>query len=245
MSIKVMSYVWEHSSAKGSELLLLLAISDHAADDGYCWPTIETLAHKIRMTGRSVMRLVQELEKHGQLHVVRSNKNNRYIVIMDRDGAAIDSVLEMRKEASSDKLSRENLTRDKDVTSIGDTHVTSIGDKDVTLIITEPSIESSNISKDMNDKNGRDWFMALSDICVVDLSVATKAQKDQLGQSAKILKKSGATPEQIASFSEWWKSEDWRGKQGQAPTPAQVRNEWGKFTAVYDNNGRRVVKLGR
>jgi len=40
MSIKVMSYVWEASKAKGSELLLLLAIADHAADDGYCWPGI-------------------------------------------------------------------------------------------------------------------------------------------------------------------------------------------------------------
>ena len=117
MSIKVMTYVWENSEhVKGSELLLLLAISDHAADDGYCWPTIETLAHKIRMTGRSVMRLVQELEKHGQLHVVRSNKNNRYVVIMDRDDDAINNVLEMRKETSSDKLSREKLIRDKDVT---------------------------------------------------------------------------------------------------------------------------------
>jgi hypothetical protein len=35
MSIRVMTKVWDHSTQKGSTLLLLLALADHAADDGF------------------------------------------------------------------------------------------------------------------------------------------------------------------------------------------------------------------
>jgi len=238
MSIKVMTHVWDNSKAKGSELLLLLAIADHAADDGYCWPTIETLAHKIRMTKRSVMRLVQALEKRGDLHVVRSNRNNRYVVIMNKSMEQINVVLETRKDAIGDKLSPDNISRDEDVTPIGDTSVTSTGDKDVTLIINEPSIESSI--------DGRSHFMALSKLCVVDLNVATNVQKQQLGQSAKKLKKAGVTSEQIDTFGKWWYKENWLGKKGQPPTPAQVRNEWGKFMQSGTLPGtQRIIRIGR
>jgi len=136
-----MTYVWENSKAKGSELLLLLSIADHAADDGYCWPTIETLAEKIRMRERSVIRLIKELEAYGELCVIRSHKNNRYMVIMGRNIDEIEKALNKRKEDLGDNLSRENLSRDTDVTQIGDTCDTQIGDTDVTLIINKPSIE--------------------------------------------------------------------------------------------------------
>ena len=58
MSIKVMNRVWDESQHKGSTLLLLLAIADHAADDGYCWPNVKTLAQKIRMSRRQTIRLL-------------------------------------------------------------------------------------------------------------------------------------------------------------------------------------------
>ncbi len=55
MSIKVASYTWEHSQHKGSALLLLLAIADHAHEDGGgAYPSIGTLAAKIRMTPRLI-----------------------------------------------------------------------------------------------------------------------------------------------------------------------------------------------
>ena len=41
MSIRVMTQVWDTSEQKGSALLLLLALADHAADDGFCWPGIQ------------------------------------------------------------------------------------------------------------------------------------------------------------------------------------------------------------
>lgn len=68
MSIKVQSFVWENSKAKGSALLLLLAIADHAHDDGDgAYPSVETLAAKCRQSERNTQRLLRELEAMGEI----------------------------------------------------------------------------------------------------------------------------------------------------------------------------------
>lgn len=74
MSIKVMTNVWEHSAMKGSALLLLLAIADHADDDGLAFPGTEKLAKKIRMSERQVKRLRQILYKSGELEYISGGK---------------------------------------------------------------------------------------------------------------------------------------------------------------------------
>lgn len=68
MSIKVMSYVWEHSKHKGSELLTLLAIADCAHDDGTnAFPSIATLAKKTRMTARNTQMVIRKLTDSTEL----------------------------------------------------------------------------------------------------------------------------------------------------------------------------------
>lgn len=56
-----MNLVWLHSSHKGSELLLLLAIADNADDNGKAWPGIDLLARKTRLTTRGVQYALQKL----------------------------------------------------------------------------------------------------------------------------------------------------------------------------------------
>ena len=73
MSIKVSTYVWEHSTHKGTALLLMLAIADHAHDDGAgAYPSIATLARKARTTPRNVKLLLPRLEESGELDVRRN-----------------------------------------------------------------------------------------------------------------------------------------------------------------------------
>jgi hypothetical protein len=91
--------------------------------------------------------------------------------------------------------------------------------------------------------DGRAWFLALTELCAADLKVATDTQKNQFGQSAKILQKAGVTPSQIEEFGKWWYAEDWRGKTGQPPTPAQVRSEWGRFKRAGNNIGRIKMRV--
>jgi hypothetical protein len=83
MSIKRMTAVWDQSQTKGSHLLLLLAIADHAGDDGYAWPGITHLATKVRMSERHVSRMISLIEETGELYVERNLKDgvvNKYIV---------------------------------------------------------------------------------------------------------------------------------------------------------------------
>ncbi len=40
MSIRVMTAVWEESRAGGVALLCLLALADHADDEGWCYPAV-------------------------------------------------------------------------------------------------------------------------------------------------------------------------------------------------------------
>ena len=68
MSIRVQSYVWENSKADGSALLLLLAIADHAHDDGNgAYPSVATLAAKCRQTERNTQLLLRKLEDMGEI----------------------------------------------------------------------------------------------------------------------------------------------------------------------------------
>jgi hypothetical protein len=85
MSIKVMNRVWEHSEAGGSELLVLLAIADHAHDDGAgAWPAIGTLARKCKLSNRQVTRIIGSLEEAKELGVQRRagpHGVNMYVVL--------------------------------------------------------------------------------------------------------------------------------------------------------------------
>lgn len=85
MSIKIMTRIWDESKQKGSKLLLLLAISDNANDEGFAFPGIEYLAHKTRMSERHTYRLIEELEAGKEIYVNRRGPNgrhNRYIITL-------------------------------------------------------------------------------------------------------------------------------------------------------------------
>jgi cell division septation protein DedD len=69
MSIEVMTKVWDLSRQKGTPLLLMIAIADNANKAGECWPGIDYLAEKTRISRRQVQRLLHKLEDEGELAV--------------------------------------------------------------------------------------------------------------------------------------------------------------------------------
>ena len=113
MSIKVMSSVWEKAEVKGSKLLLLLALADFANDDGICWPRIDTLAKKIRMSDRHTIRLIQQLEVDKQIEIKRQSSN----------GMKANNIYRLAKIYRSDKMSLRS-----DI-AMSPNHVTSMSHK--------------------------------------------------------------------------------------------------------------------
>jgi DNA-binding MarR family transcriptional regulator len=67
VSIRIMSRVWDEADASGGALLVLLALANFADDDGICWPRIETVAHKARLTPRQVSSIITSLVQAGQI----------------------------------------------------------------------------------------------------------------------------------------------------------------------------------
>jgi hypothetical protein len=86
VSVKVMTWVWEHSRSKLSARLVLLAIADHANGDGVdAFPSMAQLAHKTGLSERGVQIAVAELVRLGELHVSAGGgrgRTNRYRVLM-------------------------------------------------------------------------------------------------------------------------------------------------------------------
>lgn len=69
MSVKVMSKVWETSPEKGNRLLALLGIADNANDDGWAYPSHETLARKCRVKRRAIQKILDGLEYDGEVTI--------------------------------------------------------------------------------------------------------------------------------------------------------------------------------
>jgi hypothetical protein len=78
MSIKVMSAVFERYPNGGGEMLLALALADHASDDGgRIFPSIKHLAGKTRQAERSVQYQLRRMESDGWLILVNSGNGGR------------------------------------------------------------------------------------------------------------------------------------------------------------------------
>ena len=77
MSIRVMAMVWEQSLPPG-EKFLLLALADHARDDGSrCYPSVDRLRRKCSCSERTVQRLLRKLEREGLIVVVANRCGGR------------------------------------------------------------------------------------------------------------------------------------------------------------------------
>lgn len=82
--------------------------------------------------------------------------------------------------------------------------------------------------KEKKESNTRQdqLFESLAAVCRIDWKVCTAEQRAQLNQSVGILRKAGHTPQEVQTVGKWWVEYDWRGRKGQAPRPADIREVW-------------------
>lgn len=129
MSVQAMSYVIDHSGQKGSALLMLLMIANHARSDGTgAWPAVQTLAQECRMSKRQSVRLISQLEESGELLIDRNEGpfgTHRYTIAGMQKGDDILAPPETEggvtpRVEGGDKSARGVTPR----ASLGDTHVT-------------------------------------------------------------------------------------------------------------------------
>ena len=103
MSIAAMNAAWQIEELKPAYKFVLMALADAAGDDGYCWPSIPTLARKTGMSERSVQRILRILEKSGLLKVEArfrgdgSATSNGYYLTLIKGGDNLPSPLSQSK----------------------------------------------------------------------------------------------------------------------------------------------------
>jgi helix-turn-helix protein len=140
MSIGIQSLIWKAGPASKAELLLLLAIADHAEDEGHAFPGVALLAKKSRDTTRNVLRVLPKLVAGGWVSVdAHQGRSSEYHI-------ALRKVISVAL-ASGDKLSPEEkrivaLHRDKLSPVERATHDIT-GDQPMTLRDQSPDISGS------------------------------------------------------------------------------------------------------
>lgn len=81
MSTHIASDVWKYSRAHGAALLVLVSLADQANDAGECWPSVESIAARCRVSVRSVHRYLDQLVALGELEKVqRLGRSSAYVV---------------------------------------------------------------------------------------------------------------------------------------------------------------------
>ena len=77
----------------------------------------------------------------------------------------------------------------------------------------------------------KELFGAIAQLCVLD----AKLVGGMIARTAKLLREADAEASgaDLVEFRDWWKTSDWRGREGQIPTPQQVVNSWLHFRQGY------------
>lgn len=126
MSIVALNWAWQ-LRLKPTTKLVIMALADAADDEGYCWPSIPTLANKTCMDERSVQRILKEL------------KSSNFIEVQARfrsDGSPTSNKYRLALVSNGDKLSLPSRQKSREVV----TATTSPDGNHVTLTTIKPLI---------------------------------------------------------------------------------------------------------
>lgn len=215
MSIELMTGVWKHGPQNIGERLVLLSLADQANDEGYCWPSMDTIASRCCMSRPGVARIIKRLAEDGWLRIERRVRkhggfgSNGYWLNLEPATAvtAGDSAL---SSSVTPHVTEDYTALSPAVTPLNP-HL-------------DPSIESSGEGEEDARTTPADAELvnALGTVC----GMSPRLNFWKLKDVAEQLHAEGYTAEQVlACYSRpasWWYGHDWRGKRGEYPKPAQV-----------------------
>lgn len=215
MSIKVMSEVWATPCGSTSAKIVMLAIADHANDNGHAWPSITGIAKKCDMSRRNVMRIIQSLEKDGLLKPNRDpGRTTRYSI----------QLVTLRQRC-------QRVTGDK-CASTGDT-VSKTGDT-VSPKPSEPSKPSKKVEPSQEGFQFSNWFESLRPSHMK----TTSAEKKKWAEDYDKLKRlDGKSKDQIKAVCKWARKDDFWQTNFLSPLKLRKKNKDGvKYFDVFETN---------
>lgn len=137
MAVKYSKRVWRDKKLKGGKLLVMLALADHATEDGDSWPGMPLLTDKTRLTDRQIRRVLNTLAEDGYITIeeraVGRGKRPHY-KLFPNEKADILSDQNEEKADISDSKSGHFVHEKADISDTNQSHVRREP-------ITEPPIE--------------------------------------------------------------------------------------------------------
>lgn len=121
-----MNWAWQ-LHLKPTIKFVLMALADAADDDGYCWPSIPTLARKTCMDERSVQRVLNDLKENAYVEINARFRN---------DGSPTSNGYRLTMRNTGDNLSPPTRQAPHEVV----TAIPPPSGAGVTLTTTEPPI---------------------------------------------------------------------------------------------------------
>lgn len=133
MSIKVMTLVWEGFPAGGPDLLGMLSLADWCDDRGRCFPSIESISRKLRVSRSQAQRIVHRLILAGWVTVIGGHEGGA-------PGTTRRYQLNLALlQEGAPKTGSKNATRRKSARD-GSQKCAATGRKNATQPVIEPSI---------------------------------------------------------------------------------------------------------
>lgn len=95
MSIKLIQQAWD-SPLKGNDLLVLIALADNASDEGYCWPSWQSIMSKTKVSRGTLSSVLNRLEAGG--YIAResrkrdsgSDASNGYFILQNKQSSRFE-----------------------------------------------------------------------------------------------------------------------------------------------------------
>jgi len=154
VSIKVMTEVWNSSTATGTKRLMLLALADHANDEGGCYPSVIGLATKCAISERNAQLILRDLEASGELVTEkaagRGHKNLYFVLPPDTCARLlIELIAQLEKVKSSDEKVKSSAEKVK-----FSAQKVKSGAQKVQHTSPEPSVTVSEPSEEPSETDG-------------------------------------------------------------------------------------------
>lgn len=136
MGLLAMAWAWRQENLDPTEKLVLLALADHHNEStGMCCPSVETLAKRTNVSGRSVQRTISLLETRGLIerrpryNELGRQRSNNFVLMAGEGDVHVThppdaGVTHNRKEGNREEANASSRKRDE----LWDALVAELGD---------------------------------------------------------------------------------------------------------------------
>jgi hypothetical protein len=204
MSIKAMTFVWEHSTAQGTDLLCLLALADYANDEGEAYPGIKRLAQKCRVGERAIQKVIAKLKEAGEIDVeyceglkTSTGHTNRYTLKKYQEGMNARTPLPLRDEPQDTPGVNVGTPKPSVVPSVTTTTTLPVSQGEAQA--PPPPAPPPSEKEEFHKLKAR-WIARQS---------GKNVNHAQAGTGLNQLVKAGCTPDEFDALDDWLRTQSW------------------------------------